>query len=257
MLNMRIGAIFSLLMMVAVCRVTWSLNDAPDLREVDTFTTSGKTGKLEGWASADKAYNELYTIGMEDNNYFLKASMKGNGSIIAKEMNYDLREFPVISWKWRVLKLPRGGDERYKKSGDSGAGIYLIFPSALKPESLKNRWGIKVPIPDTLKPECIKYVWSTSLPAGTVTESPYSSKTKVVVLQNGTSSLNQWMMEEVNAYEDYKRLFNKEPHEVRAVGILTDADDTDSEAMADYDDIFIKKFASPQVKHQSEDKHLP
>lgn len=246
----------SLLMLLAVCGAAWSAGESPDLREVDTFTASGKTGTLEGWASADAAFKDLYTIGMEDSNYYLKARMKGNGSIIAKEMNYDLREFPVISWKWRVFKLPSGGDERYKNSGDSVAGIYLIFPSTLRPESLKNRWGIKLPIPDTLKPECIKYVWSTSLPAGTVTESPYSSKTKVVVLQNGTATLNQWMTEEVNAYEDYKRLFNKEPHAVRAVGILSDADDTASEAMADYDDIFIKKFASPQVKHHAGDKHL-
>jgi len=64
------------------------------------------------------------------------------------------------------------------------------------------------------------------------------------------------MTEEVNAYEDYKRLFKKEPGEVRAVGILTDADDTASEAMADYDDIFIKKIASSQVKQQPQEKHL-
>ena len=66
-------------------------------------------------------------------------------------------------------------------------------------------------------------------------------KTKIIVLQNGSTPLNQWVAEEVNVYEDYGRVFQKEPDEVRAVGILTDADDTSSEAMADYDDIFIKK----------------
>jgi hypothetical protein len=94
------------------------------------------------------------------------------------------------------------------------------------------------------------------LPKGTVTESPYASKTKIVVLRNGTSPLNQWVTEEVNVYEDYKKLFGKEPDEVRAVGILTDADDTSSEAMADYDDIFIKKCSTYTEKHIPEIKKV-
>ena len=91
------------------------------------------------------------------------------------------------------------------------------------------------------------------MPIGTVIDSPYAKKTKIVVLQNGTSPLNKWITEEVNVYEDYRRFFNKEPEEVQAVGILTDADDTSSEAMADYDDIFLKKFPAPQVKSETEE----
>jgi hypothetical protein len=247
MATMKKGSLCSLLLLIIVCGMTSDAHDTADRYEVDCFTASGKAGKLEGWASADETFHQLYTLGTEGGNYFLQARANGNGSIIAKELNYTLKEFPLISWRWRARTLPSGGDERYKKSGDSVAGVYLIFPSAFKPEALKNRWGITVPVPDTMKPECIKYVWSASLTPGTVTDSPYSRKTKIVVLQNGTSSLNQWMTEEVNAYEDYKRLFKKEPGVVRAVGILTDADDTASEAMADYDDIFIKKITSSQV----------
>lgn len=249
-------AFCSLLVLIMVCGVTSAAPDREDWYEVDCFTASGKAGKLEGWASADDSFHQLYTIGMEGENYFLQARAKGNGSIIAKEMNYDLKQFPVIAWRWRAHKLPHGGDERHKKSGDSAAGIYIIFPSAFKPEALKNRWGISIPVPDAMKPECIKYVWSATLPPGTVTDSPYSRKTKVVVLQNGSSSVNRWMTEEVNAYEDYKRLFKKEPGMVRAVGILTDADDTASEAMADYDDIVLKKTAASQAKVQTDQKPL-
>jgi hypothetical protein len=111
---------------------------------------------------------------------------------------------------------------------------------------------MKVPVPDSLKPECIKYVWSSSLPKGTVTESPYAKKTKIIVLENGSSPLGQWITEEVNVYEDYKRLFHKEPDEVRAIGILTDADDTSSEAMADYDDVCVKRGVVRQTKHISD-----
>lgn len=223
-------------------------NEEKESREIETFTSSGQAGQLDGWKSFDSDLDECYEIGEENNNFFLKARTKDRGSIIAKACNYSLKEFPFITWRWRALMFPEGGDERFKRSGDSVAGIYIIFPSLINPGKFSNKLGFKIPVPDSMKPECIKYVWSASLPIGTVIDSPYASKTKIVVLQNGTSPLNTWITEEVNVYDDYRKLFNKEPEEVHAVGILTDADDTSSEAMADYDDIFLKKASPPQVK---------
>ena len=40
-----------------------------------------------------------------------------------------------------------------------------------------------------------------------VTESPYSSKTKIIVLRNQSSPAGEWVSERTNVYEDYKRLF--------------------------------------------------
>ena len=249
---MRVCIICMLLLLLLVCGVIVSSDEGIDVLEVETFDSSGKLGHLEGWVSANDKFRDSYKIGEEERNYFLEARVKDSGDILAKEFKYNLKEFPIISWRWRALKLPDGGDERYKKSGDSVAGIYIIFPSLFKPESFRNRWWIKVPVPDSLKPECIKYVWSSSLPKGTVTESPYAKKTKIIVLENGSSPLGQWITEEVNVYEDYKRLFHKEPDEVRAIGILTDADDTSSEAMADYDDVCVKRGVVHQTKHISD-----
>ena len=242
-------AIFTVLFLFTVVSTgILGAKEEKESREIDTFTSSGKTGQLDGWQSFDSDLEECYEIGKEEDNFYLKARTKDRGSIIAKECNYSLKEFPVITWRWRALMFPEGADERFKRSGDSVAGIYIIFPSLISPGKLTNKLGFKVPVPDSLKPECIKYVWSASLPIGTVIDSPYASKTKIVVLQNGTSPLNTWITEEVNVYDDYRKFFNKEPDEVQAVGILTDADDTSSEAMADYDDIFLKKASPPQVE---------
>jgi hypothetical protein len=253
MVKLRTGALVALLLFTVCYSRVLGANDEKGSREIDTFTSSGQAGELDGWQSFDNDIDECYEIGEEENNYFLKARTKDRGSIIAKSCTYSLKEFPVITWKWRALLLPEGADERYKHSGDSVAGIYIIFPSIINPGNIANKLGFKLPVPDRLKPECIKYVWSASLPIGTVIDSPYAKKTKIVVLQNATSPLNKWVREEVNVYADYRRFFNKEPEEVQAVGILTDADDTSSEAMADYDDIFLKKFPSPQVKSATEE----
>jgi len=86
-----------------------------------------------------------------------------------------------------------------------------------------------------------------------VIESPFSSKTRVIVVESGAASLKQWIPEEVNVFQDYLKAFGKEPDAVHAIGILTDADNTASEAIADYDDIFIKQDTT-HSRSVSEDK---
>jgi hypothetical protein len=256
MAKLKTGILIFLFLFTVVFTGILGANEAKESREIDTFTSSGQAGQLDGWQSFDSDLEECYEIGKEEDNFYLKARTKDRGSIIAKECNYSLKEFPVITWRWRALMFPEGADERFKRSGDSVAGIYIIFPSLINPGKLTSKLGFKVPVPDSMKPECIKYVWSASLPIGTVIDSPYASKTKIVVLQNGASPLNTWITEEVNVYDDYRKFFNKEPDEVQAVGILTDADDTSSEAMADYDDIFLKKASPPQVKQGIENSTI-
>ena len=57
-----------------------------------------------------------------------------------------------------------------------------------------------------------------------VTESPYSSKTKIIVLRNQSSPAGEWVSERANVYEDYKRLFGGEPELVQAVGLMSDSE---------------------------------
>jgi hypothetical protein len=121
-----------------------------------------------------------------------------------------------------VIELPKGGDERYKNTGDSAAAIYVIFEGRFRPKS-------------------IKYVWSASLPRGTITESPYNSKTKIVVMQNQSSPMNEWVSEKVNVYADYQRLFGGETESVQAIGLMSDSDNTQSTAVAHYKAIMISK----------------
>ena len=181
-MKLRIGALVALVLFTVFYSRILGANDQKGSREIDTFTSSGQAGELDGWQSFDNDLDECYEIGEEENNFFLKARTKNRGSIIAKSCSYSLKEFPVITWRWRALLFPEGADERYKSSGDSVAGIYIIFPSLINPGKFANTLGFKLPVPDRLKPECIKYVWSASLPIGTVIDSPYAKKTKIVVL---------------------------------------------------------------------------
>jgi len=188
-------------------------------RMVEDFS-SFKDGTFpEGWKSRGGEGSEVYTV-RSNNEAYLEARAIGSAVTIAKEFEYNLKEYPFLKWQWRVLEYPQGGDERYKETGDSAAAIYVIFEGRFRPDN-------------------VKYVWSASLPLGTTTESPYSSKTKIVVLRNQSSPLGEWVSEGVNVYADYKRLFGQEPKSVQAIGLMSDADNTKSKAVAHYRGIVV------------------
>jgi hypothetical protein len=193
--------------------------ESTSIRRVEDFSSFQDNSFPEGWKSRGGDASEVYRVRSNHETY-LEATATKSAVAIAKEFGYDPKEYPFLQWQWRALVLPKGGDERFKETGDSAAGIYVIFEGLIRPDTLK-------------------YVWSTSLPLGTTLESPYNSKVKVVVLRNQSSPLGEWVSESVNVYEDYRRLFGKEPKPVQAIGLLSDSDNTGSQAVAHYKGIAV------------------
>ena len=195
---------------------------------VDTFNKED-VGKLpRGWKARNSKMTEqakhIYKVVVEGKNAFLFAHSKGDAIQIGKKIEVDLKKYPVLTWRWKVDKLCDGADERYKKTGDSAAGVYVVFPTWKK-------WN----------PKAIKYVWSASgLPIGFKTKSPYASNTKIIILENKNSPLHRWIHEKVNVLEDYKKFFGNKVKDVKLVGIMTDSDNTKTEAIASYDDIIFE-----------------
>ena len=63
----------------------------------------------------------------------------------------------------------------------------------------------------------------------------------MIVVESGRVLINQWVNEERNVYEDYRKAFGEEPPMVSGVAIMTDTDNTGESAIAYYGDIVFKK----------------
>ena len=188
----------------------------------------GWEGRTGWWQSRTHDAEDLYyRIRREDEDLFLRAETVGRATNAGRRADIDLQTYNLLRWRWRVYSLPQGGNEQDRGKNDSAAAVRLVFPGG---------W-----IPRTLK-----YVWSATLPVGTETQSPLTGRTKVVVLQSGPERRGEWVWKEVNAYEDYKRLFGHEPPPVRAFAILTDSDNVRTPVKADYDD-FMFLIARPNA----------
>ncbi len=193
---------------------------------VDKFRPSDSGRFPKGWESKQpEEAKGIYKVVVKDGNAVLCAHCQGKAIAIGKKIKFELKKYPVLTWKWMVEKSPAGADERHKKTGDSAAAIYVVFPNGMK------IWS----------PKAIKYVWSSSsMPHRSTTVSPYSSNTKIVILENCKSPKGVWIKEKVNVLEDYRRLFGKNNCKVKMIGLMSDSDNTDTEVKAYYDDIVLE-----------------
>jgi hypothetical protein len=187
-----------------------------------------------GWIYSKTPKAEVYyKIQKEGENHYLAAQIKGDAvnfgrkAIIkrrGRESNANLRLYQKLRWRWRIHNLPSGSDERESDTNDSAAAMRLVFGTNLSAKSLK-------------------YIWSETLPVGTIIK---SRGQYVIVLRSGKENLGKWVWEEVNAYEDYVRLFGGNPRPVDVLGVLTDSNNTETFVKADYDDI---TFIIPRPDH--------
>ena len=194
-----------------------SMND--QIISLDTFDTDQPSSFPKQWSvRGDEATAKaVYSVVEENGNRFLRAYADKQDVQIGISRLIEPKEFPALQWRWRVKQLPTGANERAEKTNDSAAAVYVVFDS-------------------TLLPRAIKYVWSASLPVGTRVKSPVYWRSRVVVLQSGTTHIGEWQHEVINYYQDYKDFFGEEPGKVVGIAILTDSDTTKSVAEAYYDD---------------------
>ena len=177
------------------------------------------------WSSYDKktALN-TYTVRKEGDRKFLHADSLKSWAQIGFEKEWALKDLPTLQWQWRAVLFPMGSSEREKSRNDSVLGVYVVF----------GHWPFL---------RVIKYIWSDTLPVGTAFTSPYSGKTKMIVLRTGRSQAGQWMKEKRDVLQDFRQLYGEEDKNPTASGIavLTDSDNTDSRAVGDYADFRISR----------------
>lgn len=183
----------------------------------------------EGWKSRGGEASVVYKIDADgQSNKFLHAKDTGQSIQFFKDSPWSIKEYPILSWRWKVMKFPEGADEREGGKNDSAAGLYVVFPRKF------------------FVPEVIKYVWSTKAPKDLIIAR--KDRFPIFVVRS-SSTPNEWVTETRNVSEDYERHFKEKAPNPVAIGFLSDANDTKSIAEAGYDDIqILKAITGPKTQ---------
>lgn len=181
-------------------------------------------GLKPGWEEKEFKGKTVYRVVPEGQGQVLRAESKGTASGLVLKYEYDVKEFPVLSWRWKVSNIINKGDERIKEGDDYAARVYIVLP----------HW-----IP--FKTRSINYIWANKLGLGECVPNAFYAKAMMCAVQSGKEKTGTWITEQRNVYEDFRRLFNEEPPKAGAIAIMTDTDQTGESATAWYDDIRIER----------------
>ncbi|GEM_PF-117684 len=235
---------------ISLCSVTGKTARAeePGVYLVDNFSKETEVAGIpKGWQPL--IFKDLppsrYSIVQEKNNFFVKAVSSQSASGILKETKFNLKDYPILTWRWKVENIIAKGNASQKSGDDYPARVYVTFQYDPKKASFweKAKYGTAKKLYGNYPPQgALNYIWDNKLPVGTAIDNAYTDRAKMIVIESGKKNVGQWVREERNVYEDYKKLFKREPPPVAFVAIMSDTDDTKESAVAYYDDVqFLKQ----------------
>jgi len=157
-------------------------------------------------------------------NHFLRISTDGSFCSFGIDTPFDPEQYPVLTWRWRVDRMPQRADISTRSGDDAAARLFVVFRDAADP-SIKRK---------------LEYVWDTTHAAGSIIPDPYSPDTiKAIVLESGSEKLGQWVPEKVNLVSDYQRAFGTKPGRVKTIAFGSNSEETHTATEADFDDLQI------------------
>ncbi len=176
-----------------------------------------------------------YLLVSEGNKSILKAESRASASAIVYRRTFNIYENPRLHWRWKVTQLSDRGNPKKKAGDDYPIRVYVMFQydpdraslgESLIYKATKAIYG-KYPPHSTLN-----YVWTGANISERFIASPYTGKAYMVVLERGNEKVGQWVEESVNVLEDYRKAFGKEPPAMAGIAVMSDSDNTGTNAEA-------------------------
>ena len=200
-----------------------------------------------GWArvpvNARKAQTD-YELVAGDGAVVLHARARSAASFALRELPagrpFDLLHHPNVHWRWRLGQLPRGADNAVGAKEDAAARLVFMFDGDRAQLPFRDRAVMRMadmlsghPMPYAT----LMYVTSSVAPVGTVIANPHSRRVQMVVAAQADDAVGRWQVLSRDVVRDYRAVFGEDPGPLIAYGVMTDSDNTGSEAEAWYGDI--------------------
>lgn len=187
----------------------------------DFSTGADAKGVPAGWQLKEKSGKAEFAVAKDGDINALRMKCVNASFSFEKEVDIDLKKLPVLTWKWKVTDLPKGGDFRKSKTDDQAAQLFVAFS----------------------KTRAIVYIWDTTAPKDLIADAvgPFFMKIKAVVVRSGAGETGKWITETRNVYEDYKKIFGEEPMKVNGMRLQINSQHTETSGESYFADVAYKK----------------
>ncbi len=184
-----------------------------------------------------------YSIERQGDGSYLKAESNASASGIVFKEEFNVFEYPKVRWRWKVRNVFNKGNAKKKAGDDYPIRVYIIFKYSPETASFgqKIKYGLAKAIYGEYPPHSsLNYIWANIQHDEQVLVNTYADEARMVVLQSGRKNAGLWQEQEINALEDYRRIFGTEPPSTASIAIMNDSDNTGESSISyiDYIEVY-------------------
>lgn len=171
-----------------------------------------------------------------------------SASMLRQAIRIESAELGRVKFSWKVPGLIEQADLALRDKDDAPVRIVLAFEGdrsrfssrdAALSELVRAVTGEEMPY------ATLMYVWCNRREPGTVIRNPRTDRIRKLVVESGAGRLNQWLDYERDIRADYERVFGEKPGALVGIAIMTDSDNTRSQARARYGPLRFLPAAAP------------
>src|SRR5260221_9418662 len=166
----------------------------------------------------------------------LQGSARASASGLIHYLDVDPLERPLLFWRWKVMALAPTD----ASPDDSPARIVVSFAGDVRKLPFGDRLfydQFRLFTGQQLPYAALMYVWGSRTPRDGVVANGYTSRIKIIAVENGRENLGKWLDETRDVAAGLRAPFGEEPGKVISVGIMTEADASDRALEAYYGDL--------------------
>jgi len=173
----------------------------------------------------------------------LMAHAQSSASMLRAPVRIEPDALSRVGFSWWVPGLIADADMGQRDSDDSPVRLILAF------EGDRNKFSAKDAMVNELARlltgeempyATLMYVWCNRRPVESVIHSPRTDRIRKIVVESGAQGLKQWRAYERDIRADFVRAFGESPGALVAIGLMSDSDNTRSNAVAWYGPIALR-----------------
>jgi hypothetical protein len=218
--------------------------------DLTKFSTQNTTSTPQGWSFyriAPFKKNTVYRLENYQGRTVLSANAKTSASGLAVKLKPKPSQHLWLKWEWKTSNLIQAANPADKQADDSPLRILVAFDGDKSKLGFKDNLTFELAhlmSGQELPYATLMYIWSNHHPVDTILNNPHTGRIKMIVVDSGPNKLNQWQLHERDLSADFMAAYGEKPGNVVGVALLTDTDNTKSEARSYYGDIelILKKY---------------
>jgi hypothetical protein len=181
-----------------------------------------------------------YRVEEEGDDTCLVAISNSSASALVFRKEFNVYEYPKVRWRWKISRVLPKGDARTREGDDYPIRLYITFRYDPEGASMgeRVRYAIAKHLYGEYPPKSsLNYIWANRQHGERILTSPYTGKSKLLVLRWGENLAGRWVYEDVDIIRDYREAFGEEPPPVAGIAIMSDSDNTGGHAVSYIDSI--------------------